>query len=212
MITASGRRKKTPEHCETCERADGTGKTPTSLVGKGQGWRLLETQQGGRKESPQADICAPGKRTVSMVQEDRRRCWQHSSSDTTCWEPGSDVQLEISREVSLLQTLVRKNVQGLNEAWLWGWGDASTLMACFGGSVWYVMLTAFLVTEKCNGEERWRDGDASREPALVYVYLWDGGQGPWTGFTWLYRLSAQFCIGTSPLHLPVQLVQKNMCI
>lgn len=28
------------------------------------------------------------------------------------------------------------------------------LMACFGGSVWYVMLTAFLMTEKCNGEER----------------------------------------------------------
>lgn len=163
--------KKNTERRETCERADSTGKTPTSLVGKGQGWRLLETQQGGRKESPQADICAPGKQTAYMVQEDRRRCWQHSSSDTTCWEPGSDVQLEKSREVSLLETLVRKNVQGLNEARLRGRGDASMLMACFGGSVWYVMLMAFLVTEKCNGEERWRDGDACREPALVYVCL-----------------------------------------
>lgn len=51
-----------------------------------------------------------------------------------------------------------------------------------------LFLWAFLHerNEKRNGEEGWRDWGACREPALIYVCLWDWGQGSWIGLIWLW--------------------------
>lgn len=113
--------------------------------------------------------------------EDRRRCWQHSSSDTACREPGKDGQLETSREASLLEISVsRKKLEGLNKARLGGQGDTSLLIPRFCGPVCCVILMTFLVTEKCNGEvKRLKHLQRTGADLCLSVRWWPG---PWKGF------------------------------